>query len=314
MRSAMNMVVSSFLVLLLPAGPSEAQSRSGLAVSGRVSFLGAAQPIGAIRVELQRLGLTIQEQVSFDDRFEFSEVLPGSYTVVIHAADYATVTRDIQVPGDYEVRVQLRPSRGVEAEDYRTASVAEYQVPGSARRQFKSAQKKLRRDDCPGALEHLRKAIEIFGAYADARNAMGNCYVVLKDLKLAEEAFKQAVSRSSSVYPALNLADLYSRQGRMPEAEEVLTKAIRRSPSEGDGYYGLALIRFEQGRLEEAAQLCLQAHQHPHRVADVHLLLGKIDLRQGKPLSAVHELRLYVAEARPNPVRDRVMKLLEDTK
>ena len=143
---------------------------------------------------------------------------------------------------------------------------------------------------------------------------MGNCYVVLKDLKLAEEAFKQAVSLSSSVYRALNLADLYSRQGRMPEAEEVLTKAIRRSPSEGDGYYGLALIRFEQGRLEEAAQLCLQAHQHPHRVADVHLLLGKIYLRQGTPLSAVHELRLYVAEAKPNPVRDRVMKLLEDTK
>jgi tetratricopeptide (TPR) repeat protein len=143
---------------------------------------------------------------------------------------------------------------------------------------------------------------------------MGNCYVVLNELDLAEDAFKQAVSLSSSVYPALNLAALYSRQGRVPEAEDVLTKAIRRTPLEGDGYYGLAIIRFEQGRLEEAEQLGLQAHQHLHRVADVHLLLGRIYLRQEKAESVVRELRLYVAEAKPSPARDRVMKLLDGAK
>lgn len=246
-----------------------------------------------------------------DGHFEFVDLAPGSYTVIIHTAAYETVARDVHLPDEFQIWVELQPRRRVDLENHLTAAVTEYQVPKSARRQFAEAQKKARKNDCTGALDHLKKALDIFAQYADARNTMGNCYVVLGQLELAEDAFKQAVALTSSVYPTLNLSDLYVRQGRLQEAEEVLTKAIRQNPQEGDGYYGLALLRFAQDRFEEAAQLCLEAHQRPHRVADVHLLLAKIYLKMEKKASSVGELEAYVRESKPNPVRERVIKFLE---
>ena len=52
------------------------------------------------------------------------------------------------------------------------------------------------------------------------------------------------------------------------QSNDVLVHGIQRSPSEGNGYYGLAILRFRQQRLSEAEQWARKAHSLVHRPQD----------------------------------------------
>ena len=309
MRFAMRVGVCVALGLL----PAEALNSQILpsALSGRVQAAGGPQPDGVVRAQLQRFGHVVHERYSSNGMFQFWDVAPGRYTLMVQAPDYETATMTVSIPEDFEVVIELRRRKSARPQGSPTISVREYQAPKSARQQFDKGRRKAQENDCASALDHLNEAIEIFSQYANAHNELGNCYVRLNNPDLAEAAFKRALEFTASVYPALNLADLYVRQRRFDLADEVLTNAIRRNPSEGDGYYGLALVRLEEDRLEEAAQLGREAHGHPRHIADVHLLLARIYLQSEREMPAVDELKLYVKEAKPGPVRDRIQKALK---
>jgi tetratricopeptide (TPR) repeat protein len=109
----------------------------------------------------------------------------------------------------------------------------------------------------------------------------------------------------------LNLAEVYSAQKRFEEAEAVLLDAIRKQPGAGDAYYGLALIYAAQDALEEAEASARQADAHPHRIADVHLLLADLYVRQHKDAEAVRELKTYLNEAPKGLQSDRVRQIIK---
>ena len=75
---------------------------------------------------------------------------------------------------------------------------------------------------------------------------------------LAEFGFRAALSEAPSSYtcPYEGLGLLYLRQGRTPQAVEMLERAIDVNPSiEYRKYDALARIRIGQGALDEAASL-----------------------------------------------------------
>ena len=266
--------------------------------------------VGTIRVQLQHQGMTIQEQLSADGRFAFWNVPYGLYTVSIQIPGHAPVSREISVPGESHLMIDIAARKT--SPDTAVTSRFELQIPRSARRQYEHARDRLLKGDCSGALKYLAEAIRLFPDYAEAHNSTGNCQVQLQHLALAEAAFKRAIERTASVYPALNLADVYMTQGRLDEADVVLTRALRRDPTQGDAYYGLALLRVEQHRLDEAEKLAEQAHDHPKHIEDVHLLLAQVHQRQGRPDLIPGDLQRYASEARPSPTRDRIQKMLID--
>jgi tetratricopeptide (TPR) repeat protein len=265
-----------------------------------------------VRVELQHLGVTLQEQFSEDGRFTFWNVPYGHHTLSIRVPGHQAVSQDISVPGESYVLIEVGTRTKLSYKN--TASVFELKIPHSARRQYQRGQDRLREGDCSGALKYFSEAIRLFAQYADAHNAIGNCQVQMQHPTLAEEAFRKAIELSASVYPALNLADVYVKQGRLDEADVVLTQALRRDPTEGDAYYGLARLRVEQHRIDEAEKLAGQAHNHPKHTEDVHLLLAKVHQRQGRLDLIPADLQRYVSEAKPGPTRDRIQKILMGSK
>jgi tetratricopeptide (TPR) repeat protein len=265
---------------------------------------------GTVRVQLQHLGMTIREQLSADGRFTFWNVPYGLYTLSIQVPGHEPVLQEISVPDESQVMIEVGAVR--RPLDTAVTSLFELQIPRSARRQYEHALNRLREGDCSGALKYLAEAVRLFRDYADAQNTMGNCQVQLQHPTLAEEAFKKAIELTPSVYPALNLADVYITQSRLDEAEDVLTRALRRDPTQGDAYYGLALLRVEQHRLDEAEKLAEQAHDHPKHIEDVHLLLAQVHQRQGRLHLIPADLQRYVSEAKPSPTRDRIQKVLID--
>ena len=74
----------------------------------------------------------------------------------------------------------------------------------------------------------------------------------------------------------------------------------------------MAQIEFSRGRLKEAEEAALQAHQKKHRMADVHLLLAKVYLSLEKYPALIGQLRLYLEENPKGPLADRVRQNLKE--
>lgn len=304
---SIGLCVVSLLLQLLPAA---SQARS-FRVEGQMRAGSGALAVGHFVVRLYRLGEIVQEKVSTDGSFAFADVPIGEYDLEIADSGFPMVFLPLNVLGNEKLDLVL-PSRSERTDSSGTVSVLEYQIPPQARRHFEKAQKMIREDMCRTALVHLQEAIQLFPRYPQALNALGTCWVRMQRLDAAEEAFKNALALTSSIYPALNLADLYERQGKIDEAEKVLQNGIRHNPDAGDGYFGLAKLCFDQNRLSEAAAMGLEAHRHREHSPDVHLLLAKIRQRDGDVDAIADELQLYVLEARPGRMRDRAAKALRE--
>ena len=119
---------------------------------------------------------------------------------------------------------------------------------------------------------------------------------------------------SDSAYIALNLADVYTSQNRFVDTETVLVNAIRRTPANGDAYYGLAVAYFNEKRFTDAESAALQAESRNHRIADVHLLLAKIYGRSRNTEKTAEQLRTYLNEAPDGPQSEQVRNTLQTLK
>lgn len=130
--------------------------------------------------------------------------------------------------------------------------------------------RKLAPGNCPAALKQFDRALALFEAYWEAHNAAGNCHVELQNWQAAERSFQRAIRLTSSVYPSLNLADVYVSQKRLELADLVVSAAIKRNPAAGNGYHGLALIRYEQRRFDDVIELGAKAHVRSSHCGRAH--------------------------------------------
>src|SRR5206468_3770086 len=117
-----------------------------------------------------------------------------------------------------------------------------------------------KRGECAKAIPHFEKAIALYDKYGDAFNEMGNCFKQEGRFEEAEDSFEKAIERNTSIYPSMNLADLYATRKRFDDAHRVIRQALENHPSEGDLYFAMARVYFDQGRMQEAEAAGLNAH------------------------------------------------------
>src|SRR5262245_44126953 len=125
MRSAMIILVSSSL-WLRGVITTVAQDRSLASLSGIVRSVRGAQVSAMTRVRLQRSGVTIQERLVTDGRFEFRNIVSGSYTLVVESLGYETANVPVQFPGESFVLVEVEPVRHERVSKPETRSVLSY--------------------------------------------------------------------------------------------------------------------------------------------------------------------------------------------
>jgi len=266
------------------------------------------------RVQLLRTRLVIDERVTgADGRFEFRNVGRGPYIVAVRLEGFVDEEISVNIVGpNYRefVSVTLRPTTGTTDAIGTTLSVAEYQIPREARREYEQGLRDRKRGDCAKAVGHFEKAIGVYGKYGEAFDALGSCLKQLGNLEKAEESFQKAIEYKASIYASMNLADLYEERKQFDEADSVLRQSLAKHPGEGDLYFGIARIHLDRGELKDAEQAGLQAHARVHRSADVHLLLGKIYLRLRRYPDLVTQLETYLVENPKGSVADQVRRSL----
>jgi tetratricopeptide (TPR) repeat protein len=282
-------------------------------INGQVRDAQTRQALAMVRIELLHQGIpNAMDYTDAEGRFNFVNVLPGSYTISATSLGYDSnaVEFDSTMPGPFEIELARTSKQAQHGSP--VVSVREYMLPETARKEFDRAQREIKRQDCAKAIEHLENGLRLV-EQASALNDLGNCYRKLGKFDSAEAAFRHAVELSDSVYIALNLAEVYTAQKRFKEAKAALDLALTRTPVNGDAYYGLALAYFSEERFEEAEAAALQAHIRPHRIADVHLLLAKIYARKN-PARVAGQLELYLNEAPGGAQSDRVRQVLRVSK
>jgi tetratricopeptide (TPR) repeat protein len=299
-------MLSQSLVLMLVAQFS--------GIDGQVRDARTHREIPSAKVDVSSSRVPIDRQYSDrSGRFRLENLQPGSYVLSVESPGYEPATVEIDVvpprtPGPVIVELVRRQTQSDERAQ--AAPLNQYTMPKTARKEFESARKDANRNDCSSAVTHFENGLRLFGNDAVALNDLGNCYRKLGEMDSAEAAFKRAIALSDSVYISLNLAELYESQERFREAKDVFIDVIRRSPKQGDAYYGLAALYFHQGLFEAAKTNALQASSLTHKIADVHLLLAKIYLRDKDQAAVISQLEMYINEDPKSPVSAKVKQAL----
>ncbi len=311
MPSAIRSIIIALVVVWASPGILQASD-----IEGEVRIASGSKSAARARVQLLRLRQVIEERfLDADGRFEFRNVGTGPFVVFVRLAGYVDEEVSLTIPVQNArevVSITLHPLKGSAEAVSDTISVAGYQIPREAKREYEQGLRDRKRGDCKKAIPHFQQATAAYEKYGEAFNELGACLKEMANFEKAEQSFQKAIQYDPTIYASMNLADLYAERKRFAEGEDILRRSLAKHPSEGDLYFGLARIRFDQGDLSGAEQAALEAHPKLHRSADVHLLLAKIYLKLQRYSDLVIQLQTYLAENPKGPMADQVRKSLAD--
>jgi len=301
---ALGLIVLLFLPASLLAIDIDGEVRIG-------SARGLAKPA---TVQLLHERQIVYEQFTgLDGRFEFHGVAPNHYVIraIYESMPEADVAVDLMAGSiSYRVPITINPPK-TKSEKASVVSVDQLLIPAAARHEYEEGLKDRKVGLCDKAVPHLQKAVQIAPKYGEAYNEIGNCLKTQGNFMEAESAFKKAIEQNATIYPTMNLADLYVAQKKFDQAAQAVEASIAKNPNEGDLLFALARIYFEQGRMKEAETTALAAHSKIHRTADVHLLLAKIYLAAKDFPALVSQLETYLSENPTGPVAAEVRQKLK---
>ncbi len=296
------------LFVLLFAGPLLAVDING---EVRVGLRrGLAKP--ATVLLLREMQVVNEQFTDLDGRFEFHSLERTSYVVRARYEDLPEIDVRVEMARGttrYNVPITIVPPKSAVGKTT-VVSVDQLRTPRAAKHEYEEGLKDRKAGNCGRAIPHLRKAVNLEPKYGEAFNELGNCLKQEMDWSGAEAAYQKAVDLHATIYPSINLSDLYAGQKRFEEAGRVIRLAISKDPVEGDLFFALGRIYFDQDRLKEAEQAALEAHSRIHRTADVHLLLAKIYLSAKNYPALKTQLETYLVENPSGPVADQVRKNL----
>jgi Flp pilus assembly protein TadD len=182
------------------------------------------------------------------------------------------------------------------------------EIPRAVKRELEAGMKDRKSGNCDRAIPHLQKAIALAPKYGETHNELGLCLLKQNKLSEAEAEFRTAVDLSAPVDATINLADLYAKQKRFDAGLRVLQKSLTANPTEGDLFFAVARIYFDQGDLRKAEYAGLEAHSRIHSDADVHLLLARIYLSTDNYPALSTQYETYLIENPAGSVPDEIRK------
>ncbi|MBP5470440.1 MAG: tetratricopeptide repeat protein, partial [Candidatus Riflebacteria bacterium] len=115
---------------------------------------------------------------------------------------------------------------------------------------------KMSQSNYKEAIKNFEKAAKLNKANSfQSYFLMGNCYRYLGDNNNAEKALKSACDIKYDDFAQFNLGEVKVILGKYKEAEKIYKDILAKSPNFSDASVGLAQIKMEQGKLEEAMNM-----------------------------------------------------------
>ena len=142
------------------------------------------------------------------------------------------------------------------------------------------------------ANQHLQKAVHLKPGSVAARTNLAANLVRMGKLQSAQEELKKAdILEPRNFDVNHNLGEIYIRAGKLPEAVPFLRQAQKTNPSSYDNGYDLALAYLLTGQPAQARHL-VQSLLPKKNTAELHNLLGQIEEKDGKFVTAANEFEI----------------------
>jgi len=223
--------------------------------------------------------------------FNFKKLLPGMYTLIIAVPRWGQMTQTIEVgpslsdsKGRIETTFQFDPRYA--DQDENTISTTRLSIPDDAIKEYLRAQDRMEKRDVSGAVEYLKKAVEMAPQFAEAWNNLGTTAYHAKEYRQAEEYFREALKQEADFYlPLVNLGGALLSQGKIAESLPINLRAVETKPDDalaqsqlGQSYFFLAQLDTAERHLKQAKALDPRHFSYPQ------LVLAQIyQLRQDTP-------------------------------
>jgi len=247
---------------------------------------------------------------------EFIGIPHGSYDVVTtKGLNQHTSTLAIHSMG-VSVDVDFSAASGTEAGGKNTVSVAQYKVPGKARKELQKAQKALAERKLEEAEERIAKALEIYPKYSDALTARAIIRLDQNQVDVAQADLDKALEYDPAnalaylVYGAsLNVQSKFERAIETLERGKSLDPTLWQAYFElGKAYIGKAEYKQALKNLDKAQTLVQFKYPNLHLVK-AHALLS---LKDYAP--AMTELEAFLEQSPDAPQSENARKTLAEVK
>ncbi len=223
--------------------------------------------------------------------FQFKNLLPGMYTLIIAVPRWGQMQQTIEVgpslsdsKGRIETTFQFDPRSS--QQDENTVSATRLSIPDDAIKEYMRAQDRMEKRDVSGAVEYLKKAVEMAPQFAEAWNNLGTTAYHAKEYRQAEEYFREALKQEADFYlPLVNLGGALLSQGKIAESLPINLRAVETQPDDALAQSQLGQSYFYLGQLDSAERHLKQAKAlDPRHFSYPQLVLAQIyQLRQDAP-------------------------------
>jgi Tfp pilus assembly protein PilF len=296
-------------------------------IQGRI-FLPSGRQLGR-RVRVRLSGARGESSVMTDDNgsFTFRRLAGGTYRLTVEAGkefEPAGETLDILDPPSrsrlerggqtISVQIQLQP-RDSSTAQAGVVNAALAAIPQPARELYEKALKAAQDGNHKKAVEHLRRALEIYPQFALAFNELGVQHMRLKQTAEAARAFQSALALApDAAVVHLNYGTLLLQGKDYVKAEAELRRAVELNDASAAAHLQrgralIGLLRYDEAEQELQRALSLGGDG----ASMAHRYLGALYIERGDPARAVAALETYLRlapEATDAPqIRDIVKQL-----
>ena len=300
--------------------PTTTDTSGSGSLRGRVLLPGGGFLSESVGVVLQNMrGVEASVFTDSQGQFQFNGLTPGIYEVVAEGdrRRFETTTQQVEVRRGLPsiVNIYFKEKSGTETKPAnRAVSAGELDpnVPVRAKKEFEQGASAGKEGKTDEAIEHFRKAVEIYPRYLMARNDLGAQLLEQGRLDEAEEELRRALDIDpASFNPTLNLGIVLVKKHEFQTASEVLDKA---NSLQGDSpaarlYFGVALLGISD--LERAEKELKTAYSlGGTQYAEALFHLGQLYLSKGDREAARHYLETYLRDAPNGGKFDQVKKLI----
>jgi len=298
-------------------------------INGQVRFAegGAPAPNVVVRLESYDGGGSISE--AFTDRlgkFRFSGLPPAQYSVKVHQSGYRDTQQSVDLQTSSQGLVMLQLAKEPTVATSSVSGAIDANVPGAAQKEFDKGIVALSqggKDKTLAATRNFVKAIEIYPKFVEARLKLGTAYMDLEQWDKAEKALRDTLDVEAQAFNALfALSEIYLRQNKLPEAEDVLTRGLAIEDRSFTGHLNLARVNWERARatkdlmvakpsLEKAYEEVKRALVLNPTLAGAHLLKGNLLLRVARTNEALAEFDEYLRLDPSGPLADETRAVVD---
>jgi Tfp pilus assembly protein PilF len=252
---------------------------------------------------------------------EFENLLPGDYRIEVSGEGVETTdSGNVHIENgrvfmSQTVVVQrIAEVGGTATPGENSVNVHALDVPKDAAEELARGDKEMERKNWKKAADHFKKAVSIYPQYSSGYYNLSIAYFQLKQPDKQRAALQQALKIDGHFVPALvSLAHGEFSDHKLPEARELLNKAISSDPTNVDALALRVRVDFLQGKYEETIADAQKVHSLPHEgYATVHYSAAAAYQRLNRIPEMVEQLKLFLKEDPNSPNADYVRKTISE--